>query len=100
MSLGYPHPDFILPYLSSRQYSELIAYYIVEPFGCENDYKQTQLLAQIACILANVHRDEKKTMPFKPSDFIPRSISKKKMKELEEAKAYAFIRKQKLVKGN
>lgn len=97
--MGYPHPDFLLPLLSSRQYSELMAYYCVEPFGIEYDYQQTQLLAQIACILANVHRDEKKSTAFKPSDFIPRTISKKKMKELEEARAYTFIRKQKLIKG-
>lgn len=96
--MGYPHPDFLLPYLSSRQYSELIAYYSVEPFGIENNYQQTQLLAQIACILANVYRDEKKTMPFKPSDFIPRIISKSKLKELEEARSYVFIRKQNAIK--
>lgn len=31
--MGYPHPDYLLKYLTSRQITEWFAYYKIEPFG-------------------------------------------------------------------
>lgn len=57
--------------MSSRELSEWMAFYELEPFG--NDWHQT---GTIASVIANVNRDPKKrATPFEAEDFIPRKAA-------------------------
>ena len=33
LALGYPHPDYLLPYLSAHQFNDWKIYYQLEPWG-------------------------------------------------------------------
>jgi hypothetical protein len=70
VALGYPHPDYLRPYLTSKQFAEWIAYGKIEPFDERRaDYRIANLMA----LTANVHRDPKKRRrPFTSADFMPK----------------------------
>lgn len=53
--------------MSSREFSEWQAYYVLEPFGQERDNLHTGI---VAATIANAHRDPEKNKPFKPNDFM------------------------------
>ena len=59
--------DHLLDSLSSKQISEWVAFYSLEPFG--NEWRQAGV---IAATIAEAFRDAKKRpKPFTPDDFIP-----------------------------
>lgn len=67
MTLGWPHPDYLLLYLSAPQLQEWVAYYELEPFGEERADLRAGIIAATS---ANVWR--KKGRPaLKPRDFMP-----------------------------
>ncbi len=47
LALGYPHPDYLLPYLTSRQLREWIAYNNIEPFGQPEQDLQSAFTRQV-----------------------------------------------------
>ena len=59
----------LLARIDSRELSEWMAYFSLEPWGTEvEDWRA----GMIAATIANVNRDEKKRKkPFEPKDFIP-----------------------------
>ncbi len=57
----------------------------MEPRG---DKRLDWLIATLACLIANINRDPKKTKPFKASDFLLRFQSEKeRVQDLEEMMA-------------
>jgi len=55
--------------VSSREFTEWLAYARLEPFGPEAD---DQRMAQLMALIANVNRDPKRRkVPFTPDDFMP-----------------------------
>ena len=61
--------DALLSRLSSRQISEWMAYYAIEPFGEE---RADLRMAILASLIANVNRDPaKRREPFTPAEFMP-----------------------------
>ncbi len=61
--------DGLLASLSSRQITEWMAYFALEPFGEERADLRAAL---IACLIANANRDEKKhPQPFRVEEFMP-----------------------------
>lgn len=66
LSLGYTVRD-LQNRIDSRELTEWIAFYNIEPFGEDRaDMRQ----ALTSCILANANRDPKKSRAFKPQDFM------------------------------
>lgn len=62
----------LLAQTDSRELSEWMAYYRLEPWGCEVEDLRAGI---IASTIANANRDPKKQRkPFQPSDFIPDRI--------------------------
>ncbi len=53
--------------LSALQIAQWQAYYSVDPFGTEEDYRQAGI---ISSVIANVNRARDKT-PYSPEDFMP-----------------------------
>ena len=69
MALGYPHPDYLLSQISSAQFSEWIAYSILEPFGSTREDDRAGV---ICSTIGNCGFAKKKdNTPFKPEDFFP-----------------------------
>ncbi len=67
--MGQVDVDALLASLSSRQISEWMAYFALEPFGEERADLRAAL---IACLIANANRDEKKRpTPFRVEEFMP-----------------------------
>jgi hypothetical protein len=64
LSLGYPHPDYLLKCLTSRQISEWIAYFKIEPFGPPAEEMRFGVLAA-STLLPHV----KKGTKIDPRDF-------------------------------
>jgi len=59
----------LLARIDSRELSEWMAYFSLEPWGTEVEDWRAGL---VASTVANVNRDEKKRKkPFEPKDFIP-----------------------------
>lgn len=83
--MGYPHPDYLLELLDSRQISEWMAYYAIEPFGQYPEYLRAGI---IAATIANVHQG-KKGRRFTAEDFMPKepSASRPKKQSVAEMKA-------------
>lgn len=52
----------------SREFSEWQAFYGIEPWGEERADLRMGIMASV---IANAHRDPKKSRPFKPRDFMP-----------------------------
>jgi hypothetical protein len=57
----------LLQRISSRELSEWMAYYRLEPFGDERGDLQAGI---VASAVYNVYRDPRKTDPFEPRDFL------------------------------
>lgn len=55
--------------MSWEQFSEWQEYYTLEPFGEERDDLRA---GTIASVIANVNRDPRRGVAFKPSDFMPK----------------------------
>lgn len=59
----------LLSRISGQELSEWIAFYSMEPWGCEVEDLREGI---ISSTIANVNRDPKKQpKPFKPQDFMP-----------------------------
>jgi hypothetical protein len=59
----------LLQRMSSRELTEWMCYFALEPWGEERADLRTGILSSL---LANIHRDEKKRHdPFTPEDFMP-----------------------------
>ena len=55
--------------MSSREFTEWLAYARLEPFGSEAD---DQRMAQLLALIANVNRDPaRRRRPYTPEDFLP-----------------------------
>lgn len=69
--------------MSARTFVEWQAYYSIEPFGPEAEYWRAGM---IAAMIANVNR-KKNQQPFKPEDFMPKSLQgeKKRMNAEQQA---------------
>jgi len=62
----------LLARTDSRELSEWMAFFSLEPWGCEVDDWRFGMLASV---IANANRDEKKRRkPFEPKDFMPQRI--------------------------
>ncbi len=60
----------LLSRISSRELSEWMAFFQMEPWGCEVDDWRFGMLASV---IANVNRDPKRQRkPFRPQDFVPK----------------------------
>ena len=67
LALGFPHPDYLLPLLSSSQFADWYAYYALEPFGQYPEWVRTGI---VASTIRNVFRGKSGRVS-KPSDFVP-----------------------------
>lgn len=76
----------LLKEVDSKDITDYIAYYQIEPFGVEQDFLQSGI---VASTIANVNRG-KNTQPFKPSDFVPSSF-KAKISKKQSAEDIKFI---------
>lgn len=77
----------MLQQMTSRQFSEWMAYYQIEPFGPHLDNWRT---GQQCSVVANCNRDTKtKKDPYVPSDFMP---GKKKVESLADQIRAAFTK--------
>ena len=71
----------MLSKMDSREISEWMAYYSMDPFGeVRADYR----MAMLACLTANINRGN--GQPFKVSDFMP-EFGPKKQQTVQEMKA-------------
>lgn len=80
--MGYPHPDYLLTELTSRQLKEWEIYYSYEPFGEEQQFLQAGI---ISSTIANVFSSEK-TRKLSPKDFMPfyrREVKKQSTDEMK-----------------
>jgi hypothetical protein len=75
--LGFPHPDYLLKALTSRQLAEWRAFYRLQPFGA---YRDDWRAGMIASVIANCNR-RKNTKPFLPTDFMPQTEKPKQSVE-------------------
>lgn len=83
----------LLQRISSKELTEWMAFYNVEPFGEGQVALRSGI---IASLIANIKRDTKKKItPFTPFDFIPKIYSKETMEKLEQAKQDVMSMKQK-----
>ena len=72
----------LLARISSRELSEWLAFYKVEPFG---EKRADLRAAVVAAAVANTARDPKKRKkPFTPADFMPRFERKRERQSWEE----------------
>lgn len=75
----------LLGRIGSRELTEWMAYYALEPFGAERGDLQAGI---VAATVANVNRDKKKQRePFTPQDFMPdweKSARKREGRSMEE----------------
>jgi hypothetical protein len=87
LALGFPHPDYLLPMLNSRQITEWQAYWEMEPFG---EIAAEFRSGQIAAMIVNTHL-RKGSQPMKAADFVPTSYGltngDSRPQTLEEQKA-------------
>ncbi len=67
LALGFPHPDYLLSLLTSRQVAEWDAYYRVEPFGPPAEEHRAGVLAAVIGNFSSVS----KRHDWKPTDFFP-----------------------------
>lgn len=87
LQLGYPHPDYLLQYLTASQLEGWKTYASLEPFG---EYRQELRHGQMMHLLDRAHfkRDE----PVTPLDFMNfMGLHKEPERELtvDELEAYA-----------
>lgn len=82
LTLGAAHPDYLLPYLTSRQFCDWMEFYEMEPWGSDMEFLRTGI---VASTIANCHRDSRKPA-FKPKDFMPQ-FGKPSGQTMEETKA-------------
>ena len=61
--------------MSSKEFTEWLAYYRLEPFGAEaDDHRMAHLMA----LIANVNRDPKRRKtPWTPEDFLPDRVPRR-----------------------
>ena len=57
-------------WISSKEFTEWMAYFVLEPFG---DDLFDQQMAQLQALIANVNRDPKKGRSYKPKEFALRN---------------------------
>ena len=79
LALGFPNPDDMLAGMSSKQFSEWMAYDTLEPFG---EIRADIRNAMLCAILVNINRG-KNSKPAKLEDFMP-TFDKKWMDEVQE----------------
>ena len=89
LELGFPHPDYLLPLLSSAQYADWQAFYNVSPFG---DRRADRRAAGIQAMVANRHRGPKEKpytvemfMPFEPKPEQPEQTPEEISAQLKAA---------------
>ena len=87
--LGYPHPDYLLPLLTSKQYGDWEAFYRVSPFG---DRRADRRAAGVMAMVANRHRGPKEKpyqveafMPFEPETPQPEQTEEEISQQLKAA---------------
>lgn len=78
--MGYAHPDVLLQELDSHQIAEWMAYSQIEPFGEQEAFWRSGMMAST---IANVNRG-KNTKGFKPEDFMPKIKQKQSAEEIKE----------------
>jgi hypothetical protein len=66
--MGIPRAE-MLARVSSKELSEWMAFYALEPFGYHAEFAGH---AQTQSVIANAHRDPKKQKAFKTEDFMPK----------------------------
>jgi hypothetical protein len=90
VALGWPHPDYLLPYLTSSQLSEWEAYRRIKPFGQEmDDHRMAMICAAVANFSGNVDR-KRKPQGLKVADFLPEP-KKSKRQIIAKAKLAQMI---------
>lgn len=70
--------------MDSREFSEWMAYYGIEPWGEDRADLRSGILASIT---ANINR-KKNTKPYSPIDFMPYRQHDKKAEETEDLKSF------------
>ncbi len=72
----------LLNRISSRELSEWMAFYAVEPWGCQVDDQRTGL---VASVIANVNRDPKRrATPYQVNDFMPKRGEQREQKNWQD----------------
>ncbi len=85
----------MLSEISSRELTEWLAFYQVEPFG-DSETQAEYRMAYLAALLANIHRDTKKH----PSEFTAREFMRTEfLRAGEEPAADALLEKAKTIFG-
>jgi hypothetical protein len=94
LALGYPHPDYLLDSLTSKQVQEWVAYNQLEPIGeYRRDYMEGQILAMIQNTAQALYGKKGKRSTSRPEDYIPwgqdirRPVEPKQVQSPEEIKA-------------
>ena len=65
-------------WISSKEFTEWMAYFELEPFGDDLfDYQ----MAQLQALLANINRDPKKGRSYKPQEFALRNLAQEDEEE-------------------
>jgi hypothetical protein len=96
LQLGYPHPDFLLQQLDSRQLSDWLAFYAIEPFG---DERADLRMAINTSMLANINRDANvRKQPFTELDFMP-FVPKQIKQKIDHKQQSRMIREALLGRG-
>jgi len=67
LALGFPHPDYLMECLTSKQLSDWEIFYAVEPFGEEAEWSR---IGRYCSLLINLKLKEG-TKQFTPYDFMP-----------------------------
>lgn len=89
LELGFPHPDYLLPLLTSRQYGDWQEFYNASPFG---DRRADRRAAGVMAMVANRHRGQKEKpygidqfMPFEPVEPSPEQTPEELSAQLKAA---------------
>lgn len=78
----------LLARIDSRELSEWMAYYQLEPWGTETEDLRTGL---VTSAIYNVNRDPKKNRrPFSPEDFVPKRVTEPREEQTWEEQARIF----------
>ena len=78
----------LLQRIESRELTEWMAYFELEPWGSEVDDHR---FGVVTSTIANVNRDPKKSMAYKPEDFFPPRITEEEGLQDNADKWRAFI---------
>ena len=87
LTLHYPHPDYLLPLLTSKQYDDWEIYDTIEPFG---QRRSDRMAGEIAAANANLWRGEGSPAA-SPFDYMPGYYEPQATEEDIQAGTLGFV---------